>query len=675
MQLKEPDLYKCIVDAGCKLDRKDFEDLILGIAASPKLRDSQDYAQLFVPDPECIKGKILRSLINQIDSLRSSIDIVANFSQSRERLERLRAYINSNGLSGFILPRSDEYLGEYIALNSERVSWLTGFTGSAGLVVVLSSKAVIFVDGRYTLQLDNEVDANLFERKNYTQKNLYEWFLSSLASEDVIGYDPKLHSRQSLYELRKACKIKGAHIKSMQGNPIDILWEDQPRPPLSPVYIHDLKYSGQSVLEKCSEVRKKIITYNADAAMIVSADSLAWLLNIRGGDVPNCPLALGFAIINQDGLIKLFMDKRKIPPKTLGYIQSLATVHHPDEISSALKALGQSGQSLLVDITKTPEWFEDQVTQAGGGIIAGTDPCTIFKAIKNHTELSGARSAHVYDGVALTRFLHWLDNSLSGGVVDELSASKMLEGFRLINSNYRYPSFDTISGYGPNGAIIHYRVTPSTNRVLEKGSLYLVDSGAHYLNGTTDVTRTISVGEPSDEMCDRFTRVLKGHIALATTSFEQGTCGYQLDPLARQYLQEVGLDYNHGTGHGVGNFMNVHEGPQKISKVKDDVVLAAGMIVSNEPGFYKEGYFGIRIENLLAVIKSPRLNTECKNILRFETLTLAPIDKSLVQLNLMTQQEISWLNAYHSRVYDELKGFLEGEPDTLKWLEKATSSI
>ena len=583
------------------------------------------------------------------------------------RLTLLRQELALRGLDGFLVPRSDEHQGEYVPPHAMRLAWISGFTGSAGLVVVLTKQAALFVDGRYTLQAETEVDSALFSRHHLTDEPPNEWLAKNLPAGAKLGFDPWLHTPKGVEKLRAACAKAGAELVALDCNPLDAVWLDQPEPPLAPVVPHASDFAGQSSAEKRSTVARNLIEEKQDAAFLSSPDSVAWLLNIRGEDVEFSPLPLCFAIAHRDGSLDLFIDPRKRSAELETHLGPEVRLHRPMDMGTVLDGL--KGRLVRLDGDSTPAWVEDRLKVAGAKPVSGNDPCALPKACKNKVELDGARQAHLRDGVALVRFLSWLDRHALA--CSECSAADRLEEFRRQNALYRGPSFPTIAGAGPNGAIVHYRASAESDRKLEAGQLFLLDSGGQYLDGTTDVTRTIAIGEVGEEERHRFTLVLKGHIAIATARFPSGTTGSQLDVLARQALWNEGLDYDHGTGHGVGSYLSVHEGPQRISKVGNSQSLKPGMVISNEPGYYKAGAYGIRIENLLAVKDLPAMGE--RQLLGFETLTLAPIDRRLIDASLLTKAETSWLDAYHRLVEERIAPLVDG--DSSDWLMRVTRPI
>ena len=587
------------------------------------------------------------------------------------RLGALRDELKRRDLDGFIQPRSDEHQGEYVARKSERLAWLTGFTGSAGLAVVLADKAAVFADGRYTLQVEKEVDGGLFEHCHLTDKPPADWIAANLAPGARLGFDPWLLTPVQTARFQAACKKAGGELAACDGNPVDAVWTGQPAVPLSPVVAHDAAFAGDSSNDKRRLIADGLKADKAGAVVLTAPDSIAWLLNVRGGDVPFTPLALSFAILYADASAELFIDGRKLAPGTADHLGGDVKTLEPDAFGPALDRLGKDAKTVRVSADTAPLWVFDRLEKAGAVIDRGDDPCQLPKAIKTTVQIDGIRTAHRRDGASLTRFLAWLDGEAAKGSLMESACADKLESLRRGNDHFQGLSFPTISSAGANGAIVHYRVSEETDAPLRPKSLYLVDSGAQYLDGTTDVTRTIAIGEPTDEMRRNFTLVLKGHIALATARFPEGTTGSQLDTLARLPLWRAGLDYDHGTGHGVGHFLGVHEGPQRISKRPNRVALEPGMVVSNEPGYYKAGAYGIRIENLVTVVQVE--SDAEKPLLGFETLTLTPIDRALVVADMLDGAEVAWLNAYHARVLNEITPLVDEA--TAEWLAEAAAPI
>lgn len=592
-------------------------------------------------------------------------------STPTERLAALRNVLAEQGLDGFVVPHADAHQNEFLPADAERLAWLTGFHGSAGTAVVLSDQAAIFVDGRYTLQVRDQVDGALYSYHHLVEEPLADWLGKTLSSGAKLGFDPWLHTQAQRERMERGVSGAGAELVPVARNPVDAVWEGRPPPPAAPVVPHDMRFAGRSSQDKRADLSASLSHNALDAVVLTQPDSIAWLLNVRGSDVDHTPLPLSFAIVHAEGKLDWFVAPAKLSDALLAHLGVGVAVHAPDDLGAALDAL--AGKRVWMCPDTAASWFFDRLTAAKAEIARGADPVTLPKAIKNDVELAGTRAAHRRDGAALVRFLHWLSEAAPGEGVDELSVAARLAAFRASGEHFRDLSFGTISGAGPNGAIVHYRVTSATNRLLGEGELYLVDSGAQYLDGTTDVTRTVAVGRPDAEMRDRFTRVLKGHIALATLRFPEGTNGSQIDALARQALWQAGLDYDHGTGHGVGSYLGVHEGPQRISKVGSGTALQPGMIISNEPGYYKTGAYGIRIENLVAVTPPAVIPGGERPMLGFETLTLAPIDRSLIDVGLLTVDERVWLDGYHARVRDEIGPQVDGA--ARDWLFAVTEPL
>lgn len=585
-----------------------------------------------------------------------------------ERVDSLRAELMARGLSGFVVPRADEHQGEYVPASAQRLAWLTGFTGSAGMAVVLAGRAAIFVDGRYTIQVTQEVDSSLFEIRHMVEQPLTRWLEEALAPGDRLGFDPWLHTADQAEALRLACQRAGAELVACSDNPLDTVWADRPAPPRRPAQPHPLAFAGRSSVEKRLALSDTLRAEKLDAAVLTDPASIAWLLNVRGDDVAYVPLPLSFAIVHADGGVEWFLDPAKDSDGLAAHLGDGVSRRDPDQF---VPRLGMLRGRVRVDKATAPMAVVQALRDGGAVAEAGVDPCTQAKACKNPVELAGARAAHRRDGVAMVRFLAWLDQQTD---MDELEASEHLYRLRAEGQHFRGLSFPTIAGAGANGAIVHYRSSPATNRKLAPGQLFLLDSGAQYLDGTTDVTRTVAIGQPSAEMRQRFTLVLKGHIAIATAVFPEGTTGSQLDVLARRALWAHGLDYDHGTGHGVGAYLSVHEGPQRISKVgAGAVALRAGMIVSNEPGYYKAGAYGIRIEALVAVEERPVPSGGERPLLGFETLTLVPLDRRLIDTSLLDVAERAWIDAYHARVWDGIAPLVDAP--TQDWLRRATAPL
>lgn len=590
----------------------------------------------------------------------------------RKNLPKLRKALTARNLDGFVVPHEDEYQNEYVPEALDRLAWLTGFTGSAGAAAICGDKAAVFVDGRYTLQVRAQVDGKLFAYEDLVDLGLAGWIRREAAKGARIGYDPKLFSPDALDKLKAAALDAGAVLVPVDANPIDDAWGAQRPPvPMTPAVPHPEKYAGEGAASKRKRLGETIAKDGADVAVITSPASLAWLFNMRGQDVARSPLPLGSAILNADGTADLFIAPEKTSPELKSWLGNEVAVKRETDLPEALKAL--TGKRVRVDPSSASAWFFETLDKAGAVTLRGADPVMLPRACKNDVEIEGSRQAHARDGAALTRYLHWLATEAQSGKVDEIEACGVLEKFRRESAALKDLSFDSISGAGPNGALPHYRVNVKTNRKLRRGSLFLIDSGGQYLDGTTDVTRTIAIGRATPEMKDRFTRVLKGHIALSRVRFPKGTTGSALDALARLSLWEAGFDYDHGTGHGVGSYLGVHEGPHRISKLPNFVALEPGMIVSNEPGYYKEGHYGIRTENLQVVTKPEPIPGGEREMLGFETLTLAPIDRSLIDKKLLSREERDWLDAYHARVREVVGPQLSGAAKA--WLDDATAKL
>jgi Xaa-Pro aminopeptidase len=591
-------------------------------------------------------------------------------SESGERIKRLRELMARAGVDALLVPHADEYNNEYLPACAERLAFVTGFTGSAGTAVVARDSAALFVDGRYILQAPKQVDTRTFEVLQLGKAKLGDWLVEALKPGAVVGFDPTLHGPAGIDELSAELAAKQIKLKPLASNPVDRVWgKARPAPPRGAVVVHPLKYAGKSAEDKLAEIQAALKKDGQDAVVLTFPPSICWLFNIRGSDVAHNPVALAFAIVPATGKAELFIDPAKIDREVKAHLAPLAKLSPPSALGERLAALKTAGKTVRLS-PATPIWFYRKLK--GGKVVRASDPCVLPQARKNDIEIAGARAAHRRDGAAMARFLAWLDREAPSGRIDEIAAAKRLEALRAETQQLKEISFDTISGAGPNAAIVHYRVTTATNRAMKPGELYLVDSGAQYLDGTTDVTRTIAIGTPTPEMRERFTLVLKGHIAVATARFPKGTRGVDLDPFARRALWEAGLDFDHGTGHGVGSYLCVHEGPQSLGK-QGMVPLEPGMIVSNEPGYYKKGAYGIRIENLLLVTAHEKMPGGERELLAFDTLTLVPIDRRLIVPERLTAAELGWLNAYHARVRREIGPELGAEDRA--WLEEATQPV
>jgi len=604
--------------------------------------------------------------------MRQTFDESTDPSFGPKHVPLIRQAMAKQGLDGFLVPHEDEHQNEYLPAANDRLAWATGFTGSAGAAVILRDKAAVFVDGRYTLQVRDQVDGKLFEIRDLVEGGVPAYLETATARGQKIGYDPRLHSPDALGHLRIAAAKAGAELVAVNDNPLDQAWgQVRPPQPTAPVVPHAAEYSGEDSNAKRARVGAAVAARGGDAAVLTAPSSIAWLFNVRGGDVIRSPLPLGQAILNKDGTARLFLDPAKVTEDLPAWLGNQVRLETPDDLPGALAEL--KGQSVVVDPAQSSAWYFDTLQQAGATVIRGEDPCALPRAQKNAVEIQGARNAHARDGAALTLFLHWMATEGQANPPDEVEAVRKLESFREATGKLKDLSFDTIAGAASNGAIVHYRPTERLNKRSEQGSLFLVDSGAQYLDGTTDVTRTIAIGEPTAEMRERFTLVLKGHLALAAIRFPAGTTGSAIDVLARAALWMKGLDYDHGTGHGVGSYLGVHEGPQRISKAPNNVALRPGMILSNEPGYYKEGGYGIRIENLQVVTPAAPIPGGERPMLGFETLTLAPIDRRLIDRDLLTADERAQLDAYHARVRDVVGPLVE--PEVRSWLIDVTAAI
>ncbi|MEY2927301.1 MAG: hypothetical protein RL367_1778 [Pseudomonadota bacterium] len=591
-------------------------------------------------------------------------------STHADRLAALRAQMTSDRLDGFVVPICDEHMSEYVGAYAQRLAWLTGFGGSAGTAVVLSEEAAIFTDGRYTLQVREQVDGAHWHYVGVPESSVSAWLKAHAPKGGRIGYDPWLHTKSWVDSATKALAECGALLMPVEVNPVDRVWDDRPAPSPAKMTVHADQFSGRNAAEKRAEVADWLEKSGLDCAVISALDSIAWLFNIRGADVERTPVALSFALVHDDGTADLYVAPDKVDDEVRAHLGNAVRLHDRDGFEPALRAM--AGKKVAVDPERAVAAIFGALRDGGATLVEGRDPTILPKAIKNPIEQAGHRAAQKRDGAAVSRFLHWVTSQAPQGGVTEMAAADRLHASRAETGLLRDLSFDTISGAGPNGAVVHYRVSEETNRILEPGSIYLVDSGGQYLDGTTDITRTVWIGpgQPNAEMKDRFTRVLKGHIAIARAVFPAGTKGSQLDTLARAALWEAGLDYAHGTGHGVGSFLAVHEGPQRIAKgsggqAGTEESLQAGMIVSNEPGYYKTGEYGIRIENLVLVEEREIAGAEGA-YLGFETLTFAPIERALVDTELLTRDELRWWDAYHAQVLAIVGPQLEG--DALDWL-------
>lgn len=590
-----------------------------------------------------------------------------------DRLTRLRAAMGDQGLDALIVPRADEYLGEYLPAHNERLRWVCNFTGSAGVCIVMTERAAVFADGRYTVQVRQQVDPELFELHHLVETPHVKWLSEQLEAGARVGFDPRMHSLAWQQKAEKTLARREISLVETGENLVDRCWQGRPEPEIRQALLLEESYTGKSSAEKRSEVGAAIAEENAEAALVFAADSVAWLLNIRGRDIPSLPLVLGFALLYRDGRLAFFTNPDKIPPGFADHVGEGVSVHPEAEASAAFATL--SGQRVIADPDTANAWCQLNLQRAGAELVAAADPVLLPKACKNAVEVEGMRNAHIRDGVAEVRFLAWLDGEVAAGRLhSEAALADKLLTFRAAQDKFVETSFDTISAAAGNAALPHYSyLNAPVESALTMDSVYLVDSGGQYLDGTTDITRTVAIGDPGPEVRERFTLVLKGHIALDRARFPEGTTGSQLDILARQFLWMAGLDYDHGTGHGVGAFLSVHEGPQRIAKVFNDIALKPGMVISNEPGYYRDRHYGIRCENLVVVTNSSVEGGDDRTMYEFEAITLAPFDKRLLDVALMTPEELGWLNDYHARVWQKLSPFLEG--DDLAWLQQATQPI
>jgi Xaa-Pro aminopeptidase len=600
-----------------------------------------------------------------------TFDVRGGADQGRKAIPLIRQQLAAMQLDGLFVPHEDEWQNEYLPDCTERLSWATGFTGSAGAAIIMSDKAFLFSDGRYTIQSQAQTAPELIERRDLEKAGPTVWLRTDAPVGAKIGYDPKLVAPDMLAKLSDAAKDNGVTLVPVSQNPIDLAWEDRPAEPIAEIVPHAETFTGESSASKRSRLGEKMTRDGIDASVLTAPAALAWLFNIRGKDVTRTPLPLGSAILRADGTATLYVKPEKVTPHLRGFLGNEVSIAADTDFQPALT--GFSGQRVMVDPALSSAFVFATLEDNGANVVRAQDPTVLPRATKNEVEISGSKRAHARDGAALVKFLHWFDHEAPKDYLTEIDVCKALEGFRVETGALQDLSFDSISGAGPNGAMCHYRVTNETNRKLDQDSLFLIDSGGQYFDGTTDVTRTIAVGAPSSEMIDRYTRVLKGHIALSRVRFPKGTTGSALDVLARMSLWEVGLDYDHGTGHGVGSYLGVHEGPHRIAKMPNHVALEPGMIVSNEPGFYKTDGYGIRVENLQFVTPASDIDGGERPMLGFETLTLAPIDLRCVNAAMLNDAERAWLNDYHARVLAEIGPRVDG--DVLDWLKDATRAV
>lgn len=603
-------------------------------------------------------------------------------SETAAKLKKLRQHMAERGVTGFFVPRADAFQGEYVPAANDRLHWVTGFTGSAGACIVLMDKAAFFSDGRYTIQMQAEIDQDHVEiystaehQEPVKTMTALAWMERHVKKGERFGIDPWLHTPNDVKRIGDSLTRIGATLIYLDRNPLDAAWgADRPPMPDAPAVIHPLEYAGVASDTKRSDVAKMIGNKGADLLVLTMPEDICWLLNIRGSDVPCTPFVLSYAIVGKDGAVSWFIDPAKVPDDVREWIGSDVTVYPLNDIIAHLAKA--KNKTIWIDPSSVPFAIEHALRMADSTMVQDRNPVQLMKSKKNETEIKGSISAHIRDGVAMTRFLAALSKQGGAAAYDEITAAELLHNIRAEDPLFKGPSFDTISGSGGNGAIVHYRSTPATNQPLLSGPVYLCDSGAQYLDGTTDITRTIAVDTPNDEMRENFTRVLKGHIAVATSVFPEGTTGHIIDAKARAYLREVGLDYAHGTGHGVGSYLSVHEGPCGISPLSKTIPFEPGMILSNEPGYYKTGGYGIRIENLITVIDTGKTDAAGKKLLGFKTLTLAPIDRNLIMTELLTPAERDWLNSYHTMVCETLLPLIGyKETETSSFLHEATRPL
>lgn len=606
-----------------------------------------------------------------------SFEVTSTPQFGRERVEALRGQFSRLGIDGFLVPRADEYQGEYVPASAERLSWLTGFTGSAGEVLITQSQAVVFVDGRYVTQVRQQVDLDVFTPGDLVGEPPAKWIPAHAPKGFKLGIDPWMHTVAQVSRLEKALADIGGTLVLVPENPLDAVWADRPAEPLGAVSIQPISAAGVDAAEKIAKIAADLAAKDLAAVVITDPSSVAWIFNIRGSDVPHTPHPLSRAIIHADGKADLFLDRHKTSLEVEAYLETLCTRRDPQEFAGRLAQLASTGARIMMDPELAPAALALLIASQGGKMVDGSDPAKLGRAVKNMVELNGSAVAHVQDGVAVVEFLSWLDRQPAGSIT-EIGATQALEAARAkVGERMQNPlkdiSFDTIAGAGEHAAIMHYRVTTDSDRPIKAGEMFLVDSGAQYVNGTTDITRTLAVGAVPDEQKRFFTLVLKGMIAISTARFPKGTRGCDLDPLARINLWKAGADFAHGTGHGVGSFLSVHEGPQRISRLSTQELLP-GMILSNEPGYYRPGHFGIRIENLVYVRELEPVEGGDMEMMSFETLTFVPIDRYLIVEDMLTREELRWLDAYHARTREQLLPLLDSD-DARDWLIRATEPL
>ncbi len=657
-----------LVKESSRYDLSAVRAMVAGVLAAAADVDADAWCRLVVDAPSPALIAALQGL-----KARMAAEAAARPEPSMAaRLAAVRSGLRDLGVDAFIFSTADEYQNEYVPACNRRLTWLTGFTGSAGSAVLFADQAALFVDGRYTIQVREQVDGALYRFLHLIEEPPEQWLKTVLKQGQVLGYDAWLHTPVQVARLKAAAEAVGAAVKAVDWNPVDRAWTTRPAQPLGAVVAHEIAFAGQGAVEKRTEIAAKLEAAGTHAVVLTAVDSIAWLLNIRGGDVDNTPLPLSYAVLRADGLVDLFIDHRKLMPGVESHLGNHVAIRSPDSLGPCLDGL--AGKRVQLDFNSAAAWIADRLGAAGATLINAPDPVQLPKAIKNETELAGTRRAHLRDGAAMVGFLHWFATVADGTTrPSEIEISDRLEQFRAAGERFRGLSFPSISASGPSAALPHYHAEPEAQRRLDRDTFYLIDSGGQYLDGTTDITRTIAVGTVSDEMKDRYTRVLKGHIAIATARFPVGTTGAQLDTLARMPLWQAGVTYDHGTGHGVGSFLGVHEGPASISQRPITQPLLPGMILSNEPGYYKPGAFGIRIENLVVVCPVEIAGAE-RPMLGFETVTFCPIDTRPVDPALLSVEELDWLNGYHAAVREKLLPMI-ADAAARDWLIQATAPL
>jgi len=593
----------------------------------------------------------------------------------KERIKALQKLMKKQKIQAYLVPSTDPHQSEYVPALWERRKWLSGFTGSAGDLAITTKTAGLWTDSRYFLQAEEQLKGSgiqLFKSGLPETLSIQQWLKSQLYAGDRVGIDPKVISYKEAKIFEEFLNPWKISLRPIEENLIDKIWKDQPEFPASPVMVHPLPYSGITIKEKIETLRKQMKAEKVDVHILTTLDNIAWLFNIRGRDVDFNPVVISYAIVTSKKVL-LFTPLKKITKNVRKHFGRLVEYHDYENFPRQLQKISKSKARIWVDLNTINWWIVSKLA-AKCELLFKESPVVKMKAIKNGKEIEGLKACHIRDGVAMVKFLYWLDKSIDKEVITEISAAEKLESFRSEQEHYQGPSFHTISAYQEHGAIVHYTTTSETDIKLAKSGIYLIDSGGHYLDGTTDITRTIALGEPNDEQKELFTRVLKGHVQLASTRFPKGTAGNQLDTLARKSLWDVGLNYGHGTGHGIGSYLNVHEGPQAISYYRGiGVALEENMVVSNEPGYYKSGEYGMRVENLILTIKDQKFSDTTTEFMKFETVTLCPIDLKLIYKPLLDSIEIQWLNEYHEKVRNTLSPHLPREEQ--EWLNEATAAI